>query len=48
MFRKKFFMGDIGENPEEVEYEPMPDSIPIQEPSPAPLPAEKPAEPVPV
>jgi hypothetical protein len=38
--------GDIGKEEREVTFEPMPDTIPVHEPSPAERPAEAP-EPVP-
>lgn len=47
---KRIFMGDIGKDPHEIEFEPLPDSEPVREPAaptPAPAPAEPQKEPVP-
>lgn len=47
---QKIRAGFIGDNPREVEFEPMPETEPIKEPSPSPstpTPAPAPAEPAP-
>lgn len=37
-------MGDIGENPHEIEFEPLPDTVPVEEPAYAPTPEQEPAQ----
>ena len=36
----RWFNGDIGTEIETREFEPMPQTVPVKEPSPAPAPAE--------
>jgi hypothetical protein len=35
-------MGDIGAPAKEIEYEPLPTTVPVKEPSPAPVPEREP------
>jgi hypothetical protein len=35
-------MGDIGPLKRDVEFEPMPDNVPVEEPTPAPAPKPEP------
>lgn len=37
-------MGDIGDNPREIEFEPLPDDAPVKEPAYSPSPEKAPQE----